>query len=393
VLLTLSFATLGVREIPWLGKAFSLGALIVWFLQLEAFARSWWHPVVLVLATLFVSWWWQTRGRTLIPAWEVRWVQAIAAAASMTILLLWVESRVAREPVALIAMSALAVAGLLFAVAMRDRFLAAFSQLFTIAAVGEFIGQLTTAPLPGALAALAPVVALPILAPITRKLFADTEWDKPVRVVAALYGALAAAMLVVWTLHFIAPPNRFVTLAAIAMLLLLCTVAAHPRGPLLASLVCSTGALLAFWLGWVGHAGFRWRDLLAFILLLGFGALGRRTRVLPEPVQQMGIVLGLGSVVHWVSLWSAHHWPAVPLAAVWSVVAVIIITLGWWLDEPLYRGTAWALLGAALLHTCLAGAPHAPAFRAGLLAVGVASVIAAASGVRRRSIRISSSPE
>jgi hypothetical protein len=382
-LLTASFGTLGVREIPWLAKAFSFGALLVWFMQLEAFVRPWWHPLVLVAATLGVSAWWQTRGRSILPAWELHWVQGVAAAASATILLLHVESCVGRQPGALIAMSALAVAGLLLALALRDRWLAAFSQLFTIAAVGEFIGQHTGAPLPGRFAALAPIVALPAMAPIVRKIFADTEWERPVRWVAALYGALAGALFVAWALHHVPAPNSFLVLAIAAMLLLLWTAVAHPRGPLLASLLCSTGALLAYWLGWIGIDGFRWRDLFAFILLLGFGVLGRRTQVLPEPVRQLGIVLGLGSVVHWVTLWMGHHYSAVPVAIVWAVMSVIVFGLGWWLDEPLYRGLAWALLAGALVHMFwidrLAGAP----LRAGLFAIGAAALAAAFSYARR----------
>lgn len=383
LVLTATFATLGVREIPWLAKAFSLAALVVWFMQLDAFIRPWWHAPVVVASTLAVSGWWQTRGRTLIPAWEVRWVQAVAAAASMTILLLWIDGRLARQPAALVSMSVLAIVALLLSLPIRDLFLAAFSQLFTIAAVGEFIGQHTSAPLPGWLPALAPIVALPILAPILRKVFAGTEWERPVRGVAALYGVLAAAMFVVWVLHYIVPANRFPALALTAMALLLWSVVAQPRGPLLASLVCSTGALLAYWLGWLGAGGFLWRHLLAFVLLLGFGVVGRRTALLPPMIREMGIVLGLASVVHWVSLWAALHFPMLTLPVVWSVVAVIVLCLGWWLEESLYRSIAWTLLAAALVHVVWLDIRTPAAFRFGLLAVGAGTLLAAFSYSRR----------
>jgi hypothetical protein len=339
---------------------------------------------VLVLATLGTSAWWQTRGRSLLPAWELRWVQGVAAAASAIILLLWIESRLGRQPPALVAMSVLAVAVLLLALAMRDHFLAAASQLFTITAIGEFIGQHTTAPLPGALPALAPIAALHITAPVLRKVFASTDWERPVGWVATLCVGLAAALFVAWTLHYVAPAYRFLVLASVAMVLLLQTIAAPSRGSLLASLVCSSGALLAFWIAWTGQHGFHLRDLAAFILLLGFGVIGRRTRVLPEPLQHIGIVLGLASVVHWVTLWAPVHVPPVPLPVVWAIVAAIVCCLGWWLDEPLYRGIAWALLAAALGWTLCMEMQAGPRLRAGLLAIGVATLLALFASARRR---------
>ncbi len=383
VLLTASFATLAVFEIPWLAKAFSLGALVVWFLQLEAFVRPWWHPVVLVLATIAVSAWWQTRGRSLLPAWELGLVQAIAAAASVLIALLWIDGRLASQPAALLAMSVLALVALLFSIALRDLFLTAFSQLFTITAIGEFIGQHTTAPLPGALAALAPIVALPILARLIPQPFKNTEWEKPIRWVAALYGIIAAALFVVWVLHYLSPPNRIPALALAAIFLLIWSVVVQPAGPLLASLVCASGALLALWLGWIGSEGFLLRHLFSLILLLGFGVIGRRTCLLPVMLQKIGTLIGLASVVHWVTLWAPVHFAAVPLAVVWSVVAVIIFALGWWLDEPLYRALAWTLLATALARVLWLESHATAPFRLGLLAIGAATLLAAASYARR----------
>jgi hypothetical protein len=383
VLLTASFATLRVREIPWLGKGFILAAIGVWLVQVGALERPWWNPLVVLLATLGTSLWWQTRGRSLLPAWELRWVQAVAAAGCFIVTLVWIDGRLGAQPAALVAMSALALGGLLYAVAVRDLFLAGFSQLFTVTGIGEFIGQHGDAPLPGGPPALVPIVVLPLLAPIVRGAFAGTEWERPARFVAALYGVLAAAMLVVWALHYIGAGNRFLFLAAVAMALLLWSAVEAPRGPLLASLVCSGGALLVFWLGWNGAHGFRLRDLAAFVLLLGFGVAGRRARLLPAMIQEMGIVLGLASLVHWITLWAPHHFPRLPIAVVWSVVALIILAFGWWLREWLYRGAAWALLAAALGRVWWMDHATPPQFRLGLLAVGLAALVAAFTYMRQ----------
>ena len=383
VLLTASFATLAVREIPWLGKAFVLAAQIVWFMQLGALVRPWWNPVIVVLATLAISAWWQTRGRALIPEWELRWVQGVAAAASVAIVLLWVEGSIGTLPAGLVVMPLLALGSLRFGLKLGDWFLVGFGQLFTATAVGEFIGQLSHAPVPGPLAALAPIVVLPVMAPILRARFQNTEWATTTRWLALLYRLIAAVMFVVWVMHYLPADYRFIALALAGMVLLLVCVVAQPRGPLLESMVCDTGALVVFWVGWIGGHGFRLLDLAAFILLLGYGVIGRRTRLLPTIVQEIGIVLGLGSVTHWVSLWVAHHFPALPLAAVWAVVAVIILAVGWWLREWLYRAVAWTLLAAALGRLFYVDLHSAPAFRLGLLAVGASAIVAAFTYFRR----------
>jgi hypothetical protein len=190
-------------------------------------------------------------------------------------------------------------------------------------------------------------------------------------------------MFVVWVMHFVGPANRFLLLAFVGFLLLLCCIFANSRRTLPESLICDTGALLVCWLGYAGAHGFLLRDLSAFVLLLGYGVLGRRTELLPQIIQELGVIIGLVSVWRWVSLWAQFHFPALPLAVVWSVLAAIVVCVGWWLGERLYRAVGWALLACALVWLLVVDLRSPADFRLGLLVVGSALLTIGYSYFRR----------
>ena len=96
-------------------------------------------------------------------------------------------------------------------------------------------------------------------------------------------------------------------------------------------------------------------------------------------------MVGLVSVWRWVSMWAEHHFPAIPMAAVWAVVAVVVICFGWWLQERLYRTVGWVLLIIALLRALLLDLHSGRDFRLGLLAIGAALLVISFSYFRRPS--------
>lgn len=390
VIVTASILVLGIREYPWLAASVLLLAQFLWFQQVGNFnARPWWNPLVVVLCTLGLSAWWQTRGRALFDPRALRWLQGIAAAAAVAILLLSIETASGRSAIALVALSLIAVALVAWAWFLRDWLLLGFAQLIVATAVGEFFGQLSSAPLPRWIAPLLPIAMLLVLAPMLPRPVAGSVWETPAHRVAMLYRVLAAMMFVVWVLHYIPAASRFVFLALAAVALLLLHIARHPRGPLPGSIVCALGAVAAFWMTWGGVHGFRLRDLLAFLLLLMFGQLLRRKNLLPDELQSIGIVLGLAAVTQWVENWCHFHHPALPTSVVWATVAAIVVCAGWWFHERLFRLLGWVLLLAALgrvvwMDLIESHLPPGtdPAFRLGLLAVGIAALVAASTYAR-----------
>lgn len=396
VIVTGSFLLLAIPEYPWLATTVVLLAQFLWFRQVGNFnSRPWWNPFIVVVCTLGLSYWWQTHGRALLPERALRWVQGIAAAVAVAILLLSVESAFGTTSAALVILSGLAVIVPYYASAIGDRFLLGFGQLLVATAVGEFIGQLTHSPLPHWLAALAPIAALLMMAPGLGSPFPGTVWESPARCLAMLYRALAAAMFVVWTLHYVSPANRFLLLALLAVWLL--SLKERPAGALiLGGAICAAGALLAFWMGWLGASGFRLRDLLGFLALLYFGRILRTRNLLSDELQRIGIIIGLAAVTQWVWLWvnfyaSSSPTPvAFPITVVWSLVAAIIVCAGWKFGERDYLLFGWGLLLVALgrvlwVDLIASRMPMGtdPAFWWGLATVGIAMLVAALTYARR----------
>lgn len=387
VVVTASFYFLAIREYPYLATTVILLAQYLWFEQVGSFnARPWWNPFFVVICTLGLSLWWQTRGRALVPERCLRWGQGIAAFAAVAILLLSVESAFAMTATALVTLSVLAVVLPTYAFGIGDRLLFGFSTLLMATAVGEFIGQLTHPPLPAGLAALAPIAALLLMAPKLTRPFTATMWEAAARWTALLYRALAAVMFVVWTFHYLSEANRFPLLALVAVAILLRWASRR----LLESVICAAGALVVFWMQWGGADGLRLRDLLGFLLLLCFGRMLREKKLLAEELQTFGIILGLATLTQWFSSWMLFHHTHLPVAVVWAGGAAAIVCVGWRLNEQLYRAFGWGLLAVAfgrvlwmnLIESRVAPGSD-PAFRLGLLAVGLAALIAALTYARR----------
>jgi hypothetical protein len=391
VIVTASFFILAIAEFPLLALSVILLAQFLWFRQLDSYTTNpWWSPFTVVVATLGLSFWWQSHGRTFVSERALAIVQALAAAAAVAILILAVEIALGVTPAGMVIVSALAIIVSYYAIATDDRLLLGFGQFLIVTAIGEFIGQLTHAPVPGALSALAPIVALLVVAPGLGSLFPGTIWERPARWIALLYRALATVMFVVWTVHYVSEPNRFVLLAFIAVLLLLWQDDRRGGALLLASSICAASAVIIFWLGHLGEDGFHLRHLLGFVLLLAFGQILRRKGLLSDEVQRIGILVGLASVTEWIWLWVHFYAPSLPMTVIWAIVAAAIVCVGWWLAERMYLAFGWGLLGVAFVRVLWVDLIESrlpmgtdPAFQLGLVAVGLSTLVAALVYTRR----------
>jgi hypothetical protein len=382
LVLTASFALLRVPEIPYLAKGFLVAAQLLWFAQWESLARPWWVSVAVVAGTIAVSLWWQRKGRTLMPLWELRLVRAAAAAVAMAIALLRIEDRIAGSPSALVIPGILALAFSIFGLMAGDWFLAAFAQGFAIAAIGEFVAQFGNSPKPGVVPALLLIANLIALAALAESGFRATSWQRSARWLAAIYRIAAALMFVTALIQF-APAGVVFPLLSICALALMMIAVARPflAGALVPSVICGLAAMAICWATQTGAGGFRFLDLVAFIALLVYRQKGANSR--PRIFQEIGIIAGIGTVVYWVSNWAPIHFPWAPLAAVWGMVALIVLGFGWWLDEAFYRMTAAALLVAALLLALIHHRAHPLALQFALLVLGIATILFAASHYRR----------
>ena len=143
--LTASLAVLRVPELPYLAKGLVLAALILWLAQIGSFERPWWNPALVILITLVLSRWWQTRGAPLIPRWELMLVQVVAALGVVAILFFWLQASLTPSWW-LVAASTLSVASFIYGILTRDWAIAGLGQAFTLASLYEFCAQLAQNP-------------------------------------------------------------------------------------------------------------------------------------------------------------------------------------------------------------------------------------------------------
>jgi hypothetical protein len=375
--LTASLAVLRVPELPYLAKGYVLAALVLWLAQIGSFERPWWNPLVIILVTLVLSRWWQARGATLIPRWELTLVQVVAALGIVAVLFFWLEGSLTPSWW-LVVVSLLSVASFIYGILTRDWAIAALGQAFSFASLYEFCAQLSQTPPPSAVFALLPVAMFLALAAASERarFFIVPEW------IATLFHALAVLSFIAWVMTYIAPDWRFISLEALGFALLLWARVQKKKAVMFGSLAFTTAAILVAWISDVGAHGFHLQDLLAFALLLLQQQLSKP--LLPSPeLQNLAMALGIVTLWRWVSLWSAFHFGATSLTIAWALLGLVVFLIGVFFREQMYRWLGWGLLIAATFRVLLVDIHSAGGAVALRLAV-VGSMMLAAALFHRR---------
>jgi hypothetical protein len=345
--LTASILVLRVPELPYLAKGLVLAALVLWLAQIGNFERSWWNPAVVILITLALSRWWQTRGAHLIPRWELILVQVVAALGVVAILFFWLEGSLTPSWWLVVA-SALSVTSLIYGILTRDWTIAALGQAFTLASLYEFCAQLAQSPPPSWVFALMPVAMFLSLAHASERArsFVVFEW------IATLFHALAVLTFIGWIMTYLAADWRFICLEVLGFALLLWARVQQKKSIMFGSLAFTSAAVLVAWIGDAGARGFHLQDLVAFALLLGQQQLSKP--LLPSPdLQNLAMTLGITTLWRWVSLWSAWHFGAMSLTIAWALLGLVVYFIGVFFREQMYRWLGWGLLISATLRVLL----------------------------------------
>ena len=375
--LTASLAVLRIPELPYLAKGFVLAALVLWLAQIGSFERPWWNPLVVILITLVLSRWWQTRGAHLIPKWELTLVQVVAALGVVAVLFFWLEGRLTPSWWLVVA-SGLSVASFIYGILTRDWAIAALGQVFTFASLYEFCAQLSQNPPPSAVFALMPVAMFLALAAASERArsFIVPEW------IATLFHAFAVLSFIAWTVTYIAADWRFIFLEVLGFVLLLWARVQKKKAVMFGSLAFTTAAVLVAWMGDAGAHGFHLQDLLAFALLLLQQQLSKP--LLPSPeLQNLAMTLGIVTLWRWVSLWSAWHFGGGSLTIAWALLGLVVFLIGVFFREPMYRWLGWGLLIAATFRVLLVDIHYAGGAVALQLAIVGSIMLVAAFSDRR----------
>jgi len=375
--LTASLAVLRIPELPYLAKGFVLAALVLWLAQIRSFERPWWNPVVVILITLVLSRWWQMRGAQLIPKWELKLVQVVAALGVVAVLFFWLEGRLTPSWWLVVA-SGLSVASFIYGILTRDWAIAALGQVFTFASLYEFCAQLSQNPPPSALFALMPVAMFLALAAASERARSVIvpEW------IATLFHAFAVLSFIAWTVTYVAADWRFIFLEVLGFVLLLWARVQKKKAVMFGSLAFTTAAVLVAWMGDAGAHGFHLQDLLAFALLLLQQQLSKP--LLPSPeLQNLAMTLGIVTLWRWVSLWSAWHFGGTSLTIAWALLGLVVVLIGVFFREPMYRWLGWGLLVAATFRVLLVDIHYAGGAVALQLAIVGGIMLVAACSDRR----------
>lgn len=350
---TVSLAVLHIPELPYLAKGLVLAALVLWLAQIGSFERPWWNPLVVILVTLLLSRWWQTRGAPLIPKWELTLVQAVAALGVVAVLFFWLQGSLTPSWW-MVTASVLSVASFLYGILTRDWAIAVLGQAFSFASLYEFCAQLSQSPPPPPVFALMPVamfLALAIASERARS-FIVVEW------IATLFHALAVLSFIAWIMTYVATDWRFISLEVLGFALLLWARVQKKKAIMFGSLAFTSAAVLVAWIGYAGGRGFHLQDLVAFALLLMQQQLSKP--LLPSPdLQNLAMTLGIVTLWRWVWLWSAWHFGAISLTIAWAVLGLVVYFIGVFFREPMYRWLGWGLLIAATLHALLVDTHYA----------------------------------
>ena len=299
--LTASLVVLRIPELPYLAKGFVLAALILWLAQIGSFERPWWNPLVVILITLVLSRWWQTRGAQLIPKWELTLVQVVAALGVVAVLFFWLEGRLTPSWLLVVA-SNLSVASFIYGILTRGRAIAALAQVFTLASLYELCAQLSQTPPPSAVFALMPVAMFLALAAASEhaRSLVVPKW------VATLFYGFAVLSFIAWTMTYIPADWHFIFLEVLGFVLVLWARVQKKKAVMLGSLAFTTATVVVAWIGAAGAHGFHLQDLLAFALLLLQQQFTKP--LLPSPeLQNLAMTLGIVTLWRWVSFWSAWH--------------------------------------------------------------------------------------
>jgi len=354
--LTFSIYLLSLRELVLLGQGFLLFGQFAWLMRfiLPSALPPWWNPALMIAVTLGLSHWWQRQKVLMTDSRGPLFCQGIYALAIMGVLYFWLNPLV-DAPSWLMLTSLLAVGITVYGVFTRMWFLAALGQIFLIISGAQFMWQLLQAK-PLWYFSLAPIAALGLLSIgavrwFQRKADAGESVRTPLLQIALLYRWAALVMTIWWVCEYIPARERIWLLALLGLLMFLFAGLYRSREILLSSAAFTLTALALFWLPLLEAPTVYWPNLVVIVILLGQRQMAKH---LPEyydlDSRVHAAVIMVGGLSLWLFLtrWVCQHAGGFYLTASWSVLALVLFTVGMALRERMYRWLGLGVLAFAL---------------------------------------------
>ena len=345
VLGSYSLRMLQMPEFVYAAQGFALAALLQWGLM-DDFAAM--RPAVgLGAALLLLLHWWQRQGGMTVAGWLRLFWQAAWALALVVVLLVWTMHRV-EMPGQLLALAALGLALLTYAVRTKSLPLLVAGQILSLATVLRFAGLVGE---PGQFGLCVAAVALFLLqSPVAgRWQLGPQVWIMFGRRAIEFVATLGVILIV---REHIPLPWICLTLAVSAFLCFGGAVAARSWAALLPAGLLFLAAASEFVRGFIFGAPAFGPDFLAPLLLLASQQLGRwRLRGLacyPRWLEVGSIIAGV--LGFWFLLWKlvAESTQGFLITISWSVLGSLVLAAGFALRERSYRLLGLVILAASV---------------------------------------------
>jgi uncharacterized membrane protein len=355
VLLMLAFYLIKIPELVLLGQGYLLVAQFIWIAHAaEGTKLGWWHPLLVIVATVGASHWWQWQKSIVLRPLSRDAMQAIYALATIGVIYTWLQPQF--QPGFWLAFTSLLALGItIYALATRAWLLAAAAQCFLIISAVEFVRQLLAGK-PDWYFALMPMIVLTSLVWVISEFFIDRlpkESQQTIPQVSFVYLGMAVIMSLWWVHEYIPTREQIWVYGLVGTLIFLAS--GWKRNAVVAAfggvyLVTALAGLAIVYLGQTPEIYIP--NLLFIVVLLGLQQLARRLPdrfLIAADCKTAMIVAGV------LALWLvASRWVNEVsgsdsyMTATWAGLALIVIATGFALRERMYRWIGLAILACAL---------------------------------------------
>jgi uncharacterized membrane protein len=355
LLLMGGFYALKITEGVCLAQTYLVISQILWLTQIANSIRpAWWHPLIVIVATVAASHFWQWQKRVAIHSAERHTLQGIYAFATVGVLYTWMQPQF--EPGTWLMLTSLFALGLtIYALATRAWLLALASQLFLVVSGAEFVHQLSLGK-PDWYMALVPIIVFVSMVWIVSELFFERlpkELKETVPHISLFYLGIAVAMSLWWVHDYIPECERVWVLGLVGTTIFLAT--AWKGSKYVAAfggvyLAVALGRLMFTYLNPSPEIYFP--DALFILALLGLQQLiHRKPKQFPIRPQWGTAIIVSGLLALWLftSRWVVDlSGGTVYLTVAWAGLALITIAGGFAMRQHLYRWIGLGILACAL---------------------------------------------
>ncbi len=336
---------IALPEAALLAQAFLVLGIGAFAIQEFESSSPWWMAGLHAGIALGLMHWWQKQRLLALSETARIALEAAAAFGAVLAAAAWLEAR-CDLGCRLLAMSAAAVATLLYAWATRARPLAAAGQTFTVLGISAFAASLLEPATPW-WAALAPVANLAITAAILRRVPPSAAGGISLAPAVTGFHLAASLMLGIWGFAHVESEWRMAFFAALAGAHFLLASARHSRERALVGAAYSAAAYLLFWARLGGQP--KTQDLLAILVIPASMRFARWWRG-GDTLQERGpiVIAAAATLWLWVTTFAAGHGWHDYLTAAWGLLALAIFTAGLLLRERIYRLAGFGILALAV---------------------------------------------